>query len=649
MELGFNAYPTTFKALYIAPTGQLAINYQEGEYIKKMQERRANDKYTDGVIISRPNEYGHYLRQFLHIKDKVTGETYLGPFEVDTPAAHHAFRAPDLKTEDGQIIPGNVAFIRDSRGKTKYFSFANEDIAERFVYSTKGEYPCEHLGLDLLGALEKYYRDNFNNEKWILKDKYIDLIMLLRDKYGKPMHQIVPDIIKEENLLGRGREKDVYKIDNLPDYALCVIRDKHDPDKPITPFHQCFQTTSVTDSDLPIMMNDNGMYIKKCINGKSHSIPNWGKKFHGTEPLVYEDIKYFMNSLKELSEFPALSYVNFAKALQKLNSEFPSIRIDTINPNNILIDKDLQTIKIIDFGSEDNKLPPGMARPINGLSDMEAILCDSMMYTRYYDMATDEDKAKLDEYAKNIIKKCGVAAKVTNIGNFPLNTERYVSDIDERMPLKEGGTRLEKLKAFKKHFKEFLSKEIVTSSLFGDLEAVLKKTEQSFNDESQTVLKKDNSENLSSNAKNDEINLSECNNSEDEFEKTLSQLPKEIKREVVEVYGVPKKDSLLEHFVKNFKGLLYPITKFLTRKKCIKVVEDLNWHPFATREEFYSDGTREKMVYKPNNSLAYMLGINKDGKITRVVKYDWSWHGVHNPKFRVGLDTKRLFLRLCTK
>ena len=37
------------------------------------------------------------------------------------------------------------------------------------------------------------------------------------------MHQIVPDIIKEENLLFRGREKDVYKIDKIREYTLYVI------------------------------------------------------------------------------------------------------------------------------------------------------------------------------------------------------------------------------------------------------------------------------------------------------------------------------------------------------------------------------------------------------------------------------------------
>ena len=485
MNLSIRTNSTSFKSLYITPSGQTAIDFEDKNffhdikgYLKKEQIKRVNDKYVDGILIGKPDEYGQFL-SVLYIKDKVMGESLRGPFTIETPrySGQHT-----IKTDNDQIVPENVAVLKDSKGNIRYFSFKDDIHARRFVNLAKGGHPSSYYDLCVMDAMEKYYTNVLGDNNAESRDKYIDLVLLLRDKYGKPLHQIVPDIIREENLLGMGREKDVYKIDNLPDYAFCVIRDKYDPDKPITPFYQCFQTASVTDSDLPIMMNNNGMYIKKCIDGKSHSIPNWGKKFHGTEPLTYEDIKYFMHSLREISEFPALSYVNLARALQKLNAE--CIRIDTINPNNILIDKDLQTIKIIDFGSEDNKLPLGIERPINGLSDMEAVLCDSLMYTRYYDMATDEDKEILDTYAKNIIKKCGVAAKVSNIGNFPLNTELYVTDIDERIPLKEGGTRLEKLKAFKKHFKDFLSKDIVSTyydqTLPSIKKTVLKMTESSF-------------------------------------------------------------------------------------------------------------------------------------------------------------------------
>lgn len=460
MNLTINTFNPTFKALFVSPSGQEAIDYMQKlhgfglkAYIRKMQEKRAEDKYVDGNLIGKPDEYGHYI-PVLYIKDKVTGETLREHFDVDSPSY---FSQHTIKTEDGQEVPENVVVLKDSKGNTRYFS-----NAEGFLWRAKGEQPYGHYQLGVIEALEYYYKDNFATNDKRQRDKFVDLILSAKKAYSEPLHKIVPEILTEENLLGRGREKDVYKIDKLPDYVLCVIRDKYNPDKPISPFHQCFQTNSVTDTDLPIMMNNNGMYIKKNIGGKSHSLPNWLEKFTGAKPLNYEDVQYFMNSLKELSMFPCKSYVNFAKSLQKLNEE--RVRIDTVNPNNILVDKDLQAINIIDLSSKDNKVPLGTVRPINGLSDMEAILCDSIMYTTLYDMATDEDKQKLDEYAKTIIKKCAIAAKVSNIGNFPPNTELYATHVEEQKESRKGDL-VPNLKAFKEHFKDVLSKEIVSYSI----------------------------------------------------------------------------------------------------------------------------------------------------------------------------------------
>ncbi len=141
------------------------------------------------------------------------------------------------------------------------------------------------------------------------------------------------------------------------------------------------------------------------------------------------------------------------------------IRMDTINPNNVIVDSDTQKISVIDIKSEDNEVPSNIMRPINGLSDMEAVLLDSLMYKAYYDMANDEDKAKLDEYSKEIIKKCSIASKVSNLGNLPENTVNYVDYIDEKIPRKNGKTRKELFDEFKEHFNGYLSEEIVSSHM----------------------------------------------------------------------------------------------------------------------------------------------------------------------------------------
>lgn len=459
MQLSFNTTTPNFKSLMIAPSGQKAIEDHDrnsgislGCYLDAEQKKRENDKYIDAVIVGIPRGNGNY-HPVMHIHDKVTGEYFRSNFDIRASYGEFGYRK--CLSKDGKLLPEETVMITDSKGKTRYFTFNDCIEAARFQNGIKNDNNLnQNLGLPR--ELENYYTDCFVTGK-LPKDKYAALVMKLKNEYGKPFEKIVPDIIDKTNLLGQGREKDVYKIDKLPDYVLCVKRDEYKFGEPVKPFYQCFQSNKITDSDEPIMMNAQGMYIKKYTGGKSHSLPNWYNVFHEIEPLTYNDVNLFISQLEELSSFPAKSYVNLAKELQKLSEK--NVRIDTINPNNILIDSDLKTINLIDITSVDNKVPNGINRPINSLSDMEALLLDSMMFIRYYDMATGEDKIKLNGLAKEIMKKCEVAEKVTNLGNSTYNTKMYAESIDERIPFDAGGTRLERLEAFYKHFGNLISHE----------------------------------------------------------------------------------------------------------------------------------------------------------------------------------------------
>ena len=460
MQLSFNPQTPNFKALLVAPSGLKAIEntdnrpflYGVGSYIRKEAEKRENDKYVDGIVTGTPDEYGRYW-PVLTIHDKVTGENLRSDFSVETPQGHFGYH--ECYSQDGRLLPENVTKLTDVNGNTRYFTFNDYTEAGGFVYTIEHNNNLQ-LQCGVLEAMEKYYRDSFETGK-LPKDKYATLVVKLKEQYRKPFHKVVPEIIKDENLIGQGREKNVYKIDKMPDYVLCVLKDNYNPDKPISPFYQCFQTNNIKDIDEPILMNDNGMFVKKYTKGESHSLPNWINKYRNIEPLSYDDIKLFTSQLEVLSTFPTKSYVKFAKDLQKLNQE--RIRIDTINPNNILINKDTNEINLIDMPSDDNNVPLGIFRPINSLSDMEAILLDSMMYMRYYNMATDEDKLKLDELAKKIIEKCEIAQKVSNIGNSPRNTEMYLRNFDETTPMAGNLTRVEILQNFRNHFDGIMTSE----------------------------------------------------------------------------------------------------------------------------------------------------------------------------------------------
>ena len=107
----------------------------------------------------------------------------------------------------------------------------------------------------------------------------------------------------------------------------------------------------------------------------------------------------------------------------------------------------------------------------------------------------------------------------------------------------------------------------------------------------------------------------------------MSQLSKNDRQELTEIYGGPKRASSLEVINENTKGLFYPITRFCSKlfaeKKCIKVVEDPHKYPYAIRKEFYSDGSRKEMSYGALKELINMNEINKDGITTRSIQYNW--------------------------
>lgn len=467
MQLSFNPKTPNFQALYVSPAGHQAIKRYDARHIKgetlrsivsREQEKRANDMFVDCVLTGMPDEYGYYY-PILAIKDKVTGETYRGIYKADSS---EYFMEHDCKTKDGRLLKDNEVLVTDSNNKELVFSLENSDEASRFpfyVNTLNLEY-TDIAKFKIAEKLEEHYRRDFEIDDKPKSD-YDEFNLKYGLAYNKPLEEVVPGIMKENNLLGRGREKDVYKIPGMSDYVLCVIRDEYDKDKNLTPFVKYEQSNKLENKDEPILKNDNGIYIKKYTQGSSHSIPNWVDKCANPELVTYDDVECFKSQLADMSAFPVKSFVNFAKELQKMNGE--RIRIDTINPNNVIVDNDTQRISVIDIRSDINEVPEGVNRPINGLSDMEAVLLDSLMYKTYYDIANDEDKTKLDEYAKTIIKKCRIAAKVSRIGNLPENTANYADYIDEKIPRKQGKTRKELYEGFREHFKGDLSEEIVSS------------------------------------------------------------------------------------------------------------------------------------------------------------------------------------------
>lgn len=253
------------------------------------------------------------------------------------------------------------------------------------------------------------------------KGSLCDILSMIDTKF-------IESIIKPENFLGEWCSKQVYRIPNLPDFVLYIIKKEFKPWQLILPFEQvndfiedlnCWQTVAVSPS---------WVWIMKRVHGSSHGIDVWinkMKKFDSWEPLEIADAIKFYNQIKAVASSPIEAYIHFAKQLKILNQE--KIRIDSINPNNVMIDSINNTFCIIDFEDINTRhnfstLPD----PLNGAYDMRTLLSDWILNLERLRILPEELKDSFIKYTIIILEKCKIAASSVNLNtNYDCTIEFF--------------------------------------------------------------------------------------------------------------------------------------------------------------------------------------------------------------------------------
>ena len=208
-----------------------------------------------------------------------------------------------------------------------------------------------------------------------------------------------------------------------------------------------------------IASNNNGLYLGLKIDGEPHSQPDWFKKYCKAldEPtcITEKDAKLFLSQLEEIEKFPLEAYEDFANQLKDLNTS--RTRIDTVNPNNILVDKETTAFNIIDL-IEGQSHFEHFENPINGSSDMIALLLDSLLHTKYLNALSEGDKERMQNSSKNIIKKCQKAAKNVGLPSQSEHTMETTKILENRIkkPLNIEPKFEESYKTFVEIYKDVL-------------------------------------------------------------------------------------------------------------------------------------------------------------------------------------------------
>lgn len=258
------------------------------------------------------------------------------------------------------------------------------------------------------------------------------LNLAARAKFHKILDKALPDIMKDENFINKGRASKVYKISD--NYVAKIKRGKtannaiHFFNPTMCPSEQ-FSHLDFYYGE-PLIRVGNVEILKNATPTSDFMKCGTGYKTintcNGPEMRCkHEDLSDYYNKYLPLcASLPQESFDNFAKGLQKLNGITSRDALmrkvyytpDTINPNNILIaDKEFRVV--------DNLEPIHIAKNPNSLYTMLEPLVIKLAPETYAGELDDRPKEMLP-FTRTIIKKSLIAAEKTGLAIDPQEIDR---------------------------------------------------------------------------------------------------------------------------------------------------------------------------------------------------------------------------------
>lgn len=283
----------------------------------------------------------------------------------------------------------------------------------------------------------------------------------MENVYGNtPLEDILDEITSDEsNKIGEGSTKTVYEIKGT-DYVVGKIKGKErEKGAAIKPEENYLTKYNFA---RPIANNGSDLIVMKKVNGKSHSIPDYGIRYYGlvngTKPITRDDALQFMGQLDKIKDYPIESFIDMAEKMAYLSDN--GFKADNINPNNILVDEETKSFNIIDLFPDKLQfiLKKNMQGGLNSVQDMINITTDAIMQPEYVKVLSPEEQAKLKADTIKVIKKCLFAGKFTNLRQDDTNTIKayHISDeIESSMRGNKKGLEERYLK-FKEMYKDYL-------------------------------------------------------------------------------------------------------------------------------------------------------------------------------------------------
>ena len=265
----------------------------------------------------------------------------------------------------------------------------------------------------------------------LVKNQNSTLPVEVRSKMpeGVSIQELIKLAQTEENKLGQGANSIVYSIPHLDDYVLKVLN-KDDPNR-----INMNEFPSNINLGQPVWQDERNprILILKKIEGKEHSIPNWSKTiWDGANytPLnvTKEQAMLFHTQLNDLANMPQSAFDQLAEDVKVLSEK--GYKLDSINPNNLIVDTDKKQIHIIDYFKVNN--PQEFHLYQNSYMDLVAVALDFTLFPEYYDKMGETEKIDTIENAKTIrdkifngAEKAGLSCDDERFKTFIRTTSRW--------------------------------------------------------------------------------------------------------------------------------------------------------------------------------------------------------------------------------
>lgn len=261
-----------------------------------------------------------------------------------------------------------------------------------------------------------------------LENAWEDFTQKAKDVYGNiPISEVVDLAMTDENIIGEGSAKAVYKIPNIDDYVIGREKRKTYHKQDFVRMDIPFERYNFGQ---PIAETDSGIIIMKKVNGKSHSLDNWSDKVDKLlfgQPVERSDAKEFLEAMKTVSKMPLNSYIDLANQIKYLSDG--GHRLDILSPNNVLIDPKNQQMNLIDLIDGQDRFE-NFEGELNTVYDLQNILCGTILHEASRKQLSPAEAKELDKATIETLKKCEMAGKYAGLTTDKTNTINFYNVMD---------------------------------------------------------------------------------------------------------------------------------------------------------------------------------------------------------------------------